>query len=279
MPRLKPTHTQALPFLRSHASTATVLAVVDAGTSPGGDLRSAAVAYLRASLLPKVGANFFFLAASVLLLAFFALWRVLRWCCCVACCRASCDAKRERRDAWGILFSRRMAVLKAAMLVVAAAAVALYVVGMAGTSKTIVADAFATVDALGAYVGGVAGRLDALSYAVGNVSGVVDDLQAVVRDGVDPPGFSANITAVKGFLVAVTPPATLAASLTALDTKLTTTLGGALTDLGASLTAVGAGSAMSNALTTVGTAEATAATWTAALADLDAKIVALPGGM
>ena len=47
---------QALPFLRNHASATTIVALVDVATSQG-DIVSAGLSYLKTNLVPKIGAN------------------------------------------------------------------------------------------------------------------------------------------------------------------------------------------------------------------------------
>jgi len=244
----------------------------------GGDVMSAGVAYLRTNLVPKIGANVFFFVLAALFLLIFLLWRFLCWCCLVVCCRSSCDAKRSKRDPFEILFNRRMTVLKALMFLFALVAIVLFIYGMSSTSKTVVQEAFTTVDSLSNYLSGAVGHITDLSSAVGNISLVITDFQLIVTDDVDVAGFRTNIAVVKTFLTTVTPPATLAASLTAFDTNIHTNLDTALTSLGTGLAACGGGSPLSNALTAVGGAMASAAGMTAALNDLDTKATALPAG-
>lgn len=69
----------------------------------------------------------------------------------------------------------------------------MHVYGMAGTSRTVVDEAFSTVNALGAYVRGAGDQLDRLAYGVGNVSGAVADFQAIVRDDVNVPGLRTKL--------------------------------------------------------------------------------------
>lgn len=70
LPNLVPP--QSLPFLKLHASSATIMTLVDAATS-GGDLMTAGVTYLKTSLIPKIGANVFFFALALLFLVVFLL--------------------------------------------------------------------------------------------------------------------------------------------------------------------------------------------------------------
>jgi hypothetical protein len=88
-----------------------MVALVDTATS-GGDVMTAGVAYLRSNLVPKIGANVVFFALDLAFLLIFVLWRLLRWCCCIVCCRSSCDERRARHDPFELLFTRRMTVLK-----------------------------------------------------------------------------------------------------------------------------------------------------------------------
>ncbi|GBF87337.1 hypothetical protein Rsub_00048 [Raphidocelis subcapitata] len=264
----------SLPFLRNHASTTTIVSLVNTATS-GGDVMIAAVAYLRTNLVPKIGANVVFFALALFFLVFFLAWRLLRWCCYVLCCRSSCDARRAKHDPFELLFTRRTTVLKVAMFFFALTSVILYIYGMATTSKTVVTEAFDTVASLDTYLRNAVGHINDLTSAVGNVSVVIDDFQAIVANDVNIAGFTTHITVVKTFLTSVVPPATLAASLTALNTKLTTSLSGGLTALGGALTNVGAGSAMATALTGVGGAQAWAGSTTTALTTLNTAIGSL----
>ncbi|KIZ01730.1 hypothetical protein MNEG_6234 [Monoraphidium neglectum] len=263
----------SLPFLRSHASTATIVTLVDTATG-GGDLVTAGVSYLKTDIVPKIGANVFFFALSLLFLLIFLLWRFSRWCCYVLCCSSSCDTRRLKNDPYELLFTQRMTVHKVLMFLTGLAAIELYIYGMAGTSKTVVSDAFTTLSNLDTYLTRTAGHLDDLVAAVAGVNPIIDDLQAIVTNDVDVPGIEANITTVKSFLTTVTPPATLAAAITTLDTRVTTNLPSALAALSASLVGVAPGNALGTALGTVAGAQASAAAMTAALADLDAKIAA-----
>jgi ABC-type proline/glycine betaine transport system permease subunit len=72
-PHAYPRCFQSLPFLRSHASTATIVTLVDTATG-GGDLVTAGVSYLKTDIVPKIGANVFFFALSLLFLLIFLLW-------------------------------------------------------------------------------------------------------------------------------------------------------------------------------------------------------------
>lgn len=76
------------------------------------DLGGQYLPYVQNRATPAIGANAAFLALAVVFLLTFILWRMMRYCCFMICCKASCDVKRSKRDADGILFNRRTKVLK-----------------------------------------------------------------------------------------------------------------------------------------------------------------------
>ncbi|KAI8465065.1 MAG: hypothetical protein J3K34DRAFT_525687 [Monoraphidium minutum] len=252
-----------------------MVTLVDTATRGGGDVKTAAIAYLRTNLVPKISANVFFFALALLFLFIFALWRFLRWCCNVVCCSASCDARRSKNDPYELLFTGRMTAHKMLMFLAGLAAVVLYIYGMAGTSKTVVQDAFTTLDSLDTYLTGATGHLNDLVAAVGGINVIIDDLQAIVRNDIDPTGIKANITVATTFLTTASP-AALAAALTALDPRINTDLTGALSTLSTRLAGVAPASMLVTALAAAAGAEAGAAAMTAALADVDAKIATMP---
>ncbi len=102
---------RSLPFLKLARAPPGALSDLLGGGL--GDLDTTAIVdFAKKTLIPMLGANVVFLALALLFILIFLLWRALRFCCHIICCRTSCDARREERNPHVLLFGSGMKVIK-----------------------------------------------------------------------------------------------------------------------------------------------------------------------
>ncbi|KAF6262984.1 hypothetical protein COO60DRAFT_530774 [Scenedesmus sp. NREL 46B-D3] len=196
---------------------------------------AAVQAFAQKTLVPMIGANVVFFALAILFLVIFLLWRCLRFCFYMVCCKSSCDAKRSQRNPYPLLFNKGTQVLKGFMCLFGLVSIAFAIYGMATVKKEVTDDAFGVVTTISNYTTGVTDTVDRLMNTIGGVSGIIDDLQSIIINDLDINGIMTNLTAVGVFLDAADP-ANLRASITALQTAYDTTFKGQLAALQAAIT-------------------------------------------